>query len=85
MLVSDIRETLKEIILEVTGCDEELITAEASLSEDLGCDSLDIVEIIMEIEERFKLEIDEEDIVEKVTRFEELTQYVSDKVNAHLA
>lgn len=50
----------KEILAEQTGCDFDEITPDADLVQDLGVDSLDAVELAMELEERFKVEINDE-------------------------
>ncbi|HPE67068.1 MAG TPA: acyl carrier protein, partial [Synergistales bacterium] len=57
---------LKEIIIDRLDVEEDQIVAEASFVEDLGADSLDIVELIMGIEEEFDIEIPDED-AEKLT------------------
>ena len=54
-------EKIKEILVEQLGVDENDITMEASFIDDLGADSLDIVELIMAMEEEFDIEIPEED------------------------
>lgn len=51
---------VKEIIVDSLSCDEETVTLEASLKEDLEADSLDAVELIMAVEEEFDLEIPDE-------------------------
>ena len=53
-------EKIKEIIIDELGIDESKITMDARFREDLGADSLDAVEIIMQIEEEFGVEINEE-------------------------
>ena len=69
-------ETIKQIIIDESGCNSEEVVPEASLMNDLGLDSLDHVELIMAIEEKFDFEIPDEeaekiatvqDIVDKVT------------------
>ena len=54
-------EKIKEILVEQLGVDENDITMEASFIDDLGADSLDIVELIMAMEDEFDIEIPEED------------------------
>ena len=54
-------EKLKEIIVDQLGVEEEKVTKEASFKEDLGADSLDLVELIMAMEEEFDMEIPDED------------------------
>ena len=60
-------ERLKEIIADVLSIDTNEITMDSSFVEDLGCDSLDVVEIIMGIEEEFDIEIANEDAEHIVT------------------
>ena len=62
--MSDSIETqVKDIIVEQLGVDPEKVTTDAKFIEDLGADSLDLVEIIMEFETKFGLEIPDEDIL----------------------
>lgn len=63
----DIFETVKRIILERLDVDENKITLQANLKDDLGADSLDIVEMVMEIEDEFGIEVDDEDAESIVT------------------
>jgi acyl carrier protein len=55
-------DKIKEVIVDKLGVDEDKIVAEASFVDDLGADSLDTVELIMELEEEFGLEIPDEDL-----------------------
>ena len=55
-------EKLKAILADQLGVDEEDVTLEASFENDLGADSLDLVEILMAIEEEFGFEVSEEDV-----------------------
>ena len=65
---------LKEIIIDRLDVEEDQIVPEASFVEDLGADSLDIVELIMGIEEEFDIEIPDED-AEKLTTVGEAMNY----------
>ena len=58
---STVEQKVKEIICEQLGVSEEEVTPEASFIEDLGADSLDIVELVMALEEEFGLDIPDED------------------------
>lgn len=60
-------EKVKEIIVETISCDEEKVTMEAKLADDLGVDSLDAVELNMALEEAFEITISDEDLVNFVT------------------
>ena len=57
----DIFEKLKKIIIEQLGVDEENVKEEATFVDDLSADSLDIVELVMNIEEEFEMEIPDGD------------------------
>ncbi len=68
-------EKIKEIIVEQLGIDEEEVKEAASFIDDLGADSLDIVELIMAMEEEFSLEIPDED-AEKLLTVGDAVKYV---------
>lgn len=68
-------EKVKSIISEQLGVDEEEITMESSFIDDLGADSLDIVELIMALETEFDIEIPDED-AEKVTSVGDVVEYI---------
>ena len=70
-----VAEKVKSIIAENLDVDEQEITADASFTEDLGADSLDIVELVMAFEEAFGIEIPDED-AEKITRVKEAIDYI---------
>ena len=59
--MADITSKVKEIIVEKLGVDEAEITPEANFTKDLGADSLDTVELIMEFEKAFDIQIPEEE------------------------
>jgi acyl carrier protein len=73
--MSDIMERVKNIIVERLGVDEAEVTPEASFKDDLGADSLDVVELVMELEDEFDLEISDED-AEKITTVGEVVEYI---------
>ena len=58
--MSNVAEKVKDIIIEKLGVDESEVTAEASFTNDLGADSLDTVELIMEFEKEFDISIPDE-------------------------
>jgi len=70
---------LKEIIIDRLDVEEDQIVPEASFVEDLGADSLDIVELIMGIEEEFDIEVPDED-AEKLTTVGEAMNYTLGKL-----
>ena len=70
-----VAEKVKSIIVEQLGVDTEEVTPAASFTDDLGADSLDIVELVMAFEEEFGIEIPDED-AEKITRVKEAVEYI---------
>ena len=79
MKKDEILSRLKEIIVDRLDVEEDQIVQEASFVEDLGADSLDIVELIMGIEEEFDIEIPDED-AEKLTTVGEAMNYTLSKI-----
>jgi acyl carrier protein len=57
----EVFERVKEVLTDQLGVDEDQITGEASFTEDLDADSLDLVELIMELEDQFGIKISDED------------------------
>jgi acyl carrier protein len=68
---------IQEITADRLGVDEGDVTPDASFREDLEADSLDLVELIMELEEQFGIEIPDEE-AEKITTVEEAVDYVTE-------
>lgn len=58
----EIFDKVKELLVDQLDVDEELVTMEASITDDLGADSLDLVDLVMELENEFDTEIPDEDI-----------------------
>ncbi len=79
MTKADVLARLKEIVMDRLSVEEEQIKPEASFVDDLGADSLDIVELIMGIEEEFDIEIPDED-AEKLTSVGEAINYACEKL-----
>ena len=79
MKMEEVQAKLKEIVMDRLNAEEDQIKPEASFVEDLGADSLDIVELIMGIEEEFDIEIPDED-AEKLTTVGEAMSYVKAKL-----
>ncbi|MCF7935970.1 MAG: acyl carrier protein [Synergistales bacterium] len=79
MTKEEVMTRLKEIVTDRLDVEESQIAPEASFVEDLGADSLDIVELIMGIEEEFDIEIPDED-AEKLTNVGEALEYVKGKL-----
>jgi acyl carrier protein len=70
-----VEQKVKQIIVEQLGVDESQVDNTASFVEDLGADSLDIVELVMAFEEAFEIEIPDED-AEKITTVKEAIDYI---------
>ena len=68
-------DKVKDIIIDKLGVEEEKISTEASFVDDLGADSLDTVELIMQLEEEFGIEIPDED-AEKITTVQAAIDYL---------
>ncbi len=73
--MADVFDRVKKIIVDRLDVDEEKITPEASFKEDLGADSLDIVELVMELEDEFEMEISDED-AEKINTVGDAVNYI---------
>ncbi|HKQ63295.1 MAG TPA: acyl carrier protein [Candidatus Polarisedimenticolaceae bacterium] len=79
--MASVEEKVKHIIVEQLGVDEEEVKPEASFVDDLGADSLDVVELVMALEEEFGLEISDED-AEKLRTVQQAIQYIDSHVKA---
>jgi acyl carrier protein len=77
----EILSKIQEITADRLGVDESDVTPDASFREDLEADSLDLVELIMELEEQFGMEIPDEE-AEKITTVEEAVDYVAEHQTA---
>jgi acyl carrier protein len=73
--------TIKEVAAEVLSVDPDQVTETARFKEDLDADSLDLVELVMGLEERFDIEVPEDDL-EGVTTIAQAVDLVLTKVNA---
>jgi acyl carrier protein len=76
MTAEQVESKVKEIIVEQLGVDEAQVEGKASFVEDLGADSLDIVELVMALEEAFEMSIPDED-TEKITTVQNAIDYIS--------
>ncbi|MBI2346496.1 MAG: acyl carrier protein [Deltaproteobacteria bacterium] len=74
----NIERKVHEIIAEQLGIADEDISAAASFTEDLGADSLDLMELVMALEEEFEIEIADED-AERIESVQELIEYIAAK------
>ena len=73
--MSDTAERVKKIVVEHLGVEPEKVNEEASFIDDLGADSLDIVELVMAFEEEFGVEIPD-DAAEKITTVRDAIDYI---------
>lgn len=74
-------DKVKEIIVEQLGVDSDDVTMESSFVDDLGADSLDIVELIMALEEEFDIEIPDEE-AEKFPTVGDVVEYIKNNTDA---
>ena len=79
MSSEEIFEKIKDIIVEQLGVEETSVNMDASFIDDLGADSLDIVELIMALEEEFDMEIPDAD-AEKIVTVSDVVDYIKDNM-----
>ncbi|HLI82736.1 MAG TPA: acyl carrier protein [Bryobacteraceae bacterium] len=77
----DVAQKVKQIIVEQLGVDESQVDDNASFVDDLGADSLDIVELVMAFEEAFEIEIPDED-AEKIITVKDAIEYIQNRVTS---
>ena len=73
-----IEERVKQIIVEQLGVDDSVVKPEAKFVDDLGADSLDLVELVMALEEEYNTEISDED-AEKIQTVGDAIKYIQDR------
>ena len=79
--MASVEEKVKHIIVEQLGVDEDEVKAEASFVDDLGADSLNVVELVMALEEEFEMEISDED-AEKLATVQQAIDYIQSHAKA---
>lgn len=80
--MANVAEQVKAIIVEKLGVDPEEVVDSASFSNDLGADSLDIVELVMDFEKAFEIEISDEDAGDNISTVGDAIKFIEDKVNS---
>ena len=75
-MAGSVEDRVKEIICEQLGVSAEEVTPQASFIEDLGADSLDLVELVMALEEEYGMEISDED-AEKIRTVQDVLEYIN--------
>ena len=81
MAMDEVRKKVVDIIANQLGVDKEQITPGANVIDDLGADSLDIVELVMALEESFDLEIPDED-AEKIRTVQDILSYLESNLKS---
>lgn len=79
-IMSTVLERVSKVIVDRLGVDESEVKLEASFRDDLGADSLDVVELVMELEDEFDMEISDED-AEKIATVGDALSYIESKVS----
>lgn len=77
-VAEDIIVRIQKIVADRLGVEESEVKPEASFKDDLGADSLDVVELVMELEDEFDLEISDED-AEKIITVGDVVEYISSR------
>lgn len=80
--MAKVAEQVKAIIVEKLGVDPEEVVDSANFSNDLGADSLDIVELVMDFEKAFDIEISDEDAGDNISTVGDAIKFIEDKVNS---
>ena len=80
--MANIAEDVKAIIVDKLGVPAAEITESASVQNELGAESLDIVDLIMEFEKKFDISIPDEDAGDKIATVGDAIKYIEEKVNA---
>jgi acyl carrier protein len=75
----DVESRLRKVVVEHLGVDAKTVTLGASIQDDLGADSLDLVEVVMAVEEEFGVEI-QDDSTDTIVTFGDLVRFVDSKV-----
>ena len=74
----EIFDKLKELVVDQLGVEEDEVTMEASMQDDLGADSLDLVDLVMSVEEEFGVKVADEDL-ENIKTVGDILNYIEDR------
>ncbi|MCD8219441.1 MAG: acyl carrier protein [Ruminococcus sp.] len=77
MAKEEIFEKLKELVVDQLGTEEEEVTLEANIQDDLGADSLDVVDLVMSVEEEFDVKITDDDL-ENIKTVGNIVDYIEE-------
>jgi acyl carrier protein len=77
--MDDVLERVTKIVVDRLGVEASQVTLDASFKEDLGADSLDVVELVMELEDEFEMEISDEE-AEKIATVGDAVNYIKSKL-----
>ena len=78
MAKEEIFDKLKELVVDQLGVEEDEVTMEASMQDDLGADSLDLVDLVMSVEEEFGVKVADEDL-ENIKTVGYIVNYIEDR------
>ena len=78
MAKEEIFDKLKELVVDQLGVEEDEVTMEASMQDDLGADSLDLVNLVMSVEEEFGVKVADEDL-ENIKTVGDIVNYIEDR------
>lgn len=78
--MSTVLDRVTKVVVDRLGVDVSEVKPEASFRDDLGADSLDVVELVMELEDEFDMEISDDD-AEKIGTVGDVVNYIEEKVN----
>ena len=78
MAKEEIFDKLKELVVDQLGVEEDEVTMEASMQDDLGADSMDLVDLVMSVEEEFGVKVADEDL-ENIKTVGDIVNYIEDR------
>lgn len=78
MAKEEIFDKLKELVVDQLGVEEDEVTMEATMQDDLGADSLDLVELVMSVEEEFGVKVADEDL-ENIKTVGDIVNYIEER------